>query len=379
LYLKPSSLIHFLENFKFYIDKLQIIPDKMMDKEKKQLMKLLVREKSVSSIDMYWGDLRGQSIGNLSGNITDILPSRLREISIINKEFEGIKNPFFPKYILENFDFDINLSFIQELLFRPGAKKAKGINASRKRIELKRLLAESIYKKKKIPENRFWEEVMITAQWYFKALSEKDRADIDCIYEGYSEKRNKINIWFSFSGWIKHLAMTLEYFNYIGVMDKMENTRNYYPEMEELQVYFEKDSGINSDEKSFAFILGILYGRVIQIQGAKGVNVNSNSLTWLKRLTLSGKDLPELYIKVREKLLAYDAERKDTVRVLIKEIGKLGHSLGDEIKLNQTACCYFLLLGQSLSIEFFPSGNKIKSEKIETKATENLLNYIEEN
>jgi hypothetical protein len=33
-------------------------------------------------------------------------------------------------------------------------------------------------------------------------------------------------------------------------------------------------------------------------------------LPGLKRLTLKGKDLPELYIKTREKLLAYETEKK---------------------------------------------------------------------
>ena len=174
----------------------------------------------------------------------------------------------------------------------------------------------------------------------------------------------------SFAGWIKHLAITLKYFNYIGVTKIMENKRTYNPELEELKPYFTEDSGINNDEKAFAFILGILYGRVMQIQGAKGVNVSSNALTWLKRLTLSGKDLPELYVKVREKLLAYDAENVKMVRALIKELGNLGNILGNDIKLDQTSCCYFLLLGQSLSVEFFPPKEK---EKTENDADQNLL------
>jgi CRISPR-associated protein Csh1 len=92
----------------------------------------------------------------------------------------------------------------------------------------------------------------------------------------------------------------------------------------------------------------------MQIQGAKGVNVSSNALTWLKRLTLTGSDLPELYVKIRGKLLAYNAEGNEALRAVIKEIGILGNKLGDEIKLAQTSCCYFLLLGQSLTVDILP-------------------------
>lgn len=109
--------------------------------------------------------------------------------------------------------------------------------------------------------------------------------------------------------------------------------------MEELKSFFSVDSGIDTDEKAYAFVIGILFGRVIQIQGAKGVNVGANALTWLKRLTLTGKDLPGLYINIREKLLAYDAEKVKTVRLLIKEIGRLGTNLGDNIKLSKPSCC----------------------------------------
>ena len=140
----------------------------------------------------------------------------------------------------------------------------------------------------------------------------------------------------------------------MGVIKKMKNKRTYFPEVEKLKNYFSENCGINTDEKAYAFILGILYGKVMQIQGAKGVNVSSNALTWLKRLTLTGSDLPELYVKVREKLLAYNAEGNEALRAVIKEIGILGNKLGDEINLKQTSCCYFLLLGQSLTVDILP-------------------------
>jgi len=354
LYSEPNLIIKFLDSFNSYIEKLKTTPDKAIISEKKKLIKLLSKQNAICTIDMFWSkdSLKGQSLQNLSGHISDILPSRLRKIKELNDLFKTKELPFFPIYILDEFEFDLNLSFISDLFKRPGGRAAKNINSSRKLIELKRLIAECIYKKKIVPDNRLWEELFITAQWYLKSLFEKDRPDFDCLYEGFSEKKNKT--WMTFAGWIRHLAMALNYFTFMGVINKMENKRTYVPVMDELKPFFTEDSGINSDEKAYAFILGIIFGRVIQIQGAKGVNVAANALTWLKRLSLTGKDLPGLYVNIREKLLAYDAESVGTVRSLIKEVGRLGITLGEDIKLNKSSCCYFLLLGQSMAIDLFP-------------------------
>ncbi|MBW2165766.1 MAG: CRISPR-associated protein [Deltaproteobacteria bacterium] len=356
LYLNPKFLNRFLTNYKNYIEKLDSVPDKALIAEKKKLINLLKNEEATCTIDIIWSkdSLRGQSIGNLSGQITDILPSRLRTIDSANKQFKDKHSVFFPEHRVEGFEFDLNLSFVQELLKRPGGKKAKQVNASQKLVELKRMFAESIYKQKLIFEKRFWEEVIITAKWYLLCLFEKDKPENDCLYEGYSEKKDKIIIWMSFAGWIKHLSMTLNYLQFMEVIKKMENKRTYFPEMEKLQNYFSDDCGINTDEKAYAFILGILYGKVMQMQGKKGVNVSANALTWLKRLTLTGSDLPDLYVKIRGKLLAYNAEGNEDIRAVIKEIGILGNKLGDEINLKQTSCCYFLLLGQSLTVDILP-------------------------
>jgi len=136
------------------------------------------------------------------------------------------------------------------------------------------------------------------------------------------------------------------------------NKQPYEPAMEALKPYFGPESGIDSPEKSYAFLLGVLYGKLLQVQGARGVNVGANALTWLKRLTLKGKDLPELYIKIREKLLSYESEKSPDIRMLIQELGQLGIRLGDRIKLDEVGTNYFLLLGQSMTESILPSKSK---------------------
>ena len=139
----------------------------------------------------------------------------------------------------------------------------------------------------------------------------------------------------------------------------MEEWR-YQPRKGRLREFFEDSegrTGIDSREKAYAFLLGALFGKLMQVQSARGVNVGANALPWLKRFTLTGRDLPDLYVKIREKLLTYRAESSD-VREVIEELGNLGTSLGTKIDLSQTETGYFLLLGQSLSPTFMPSRAK---------------------
>ena len=139
----------------------------------------------------------------------------------------------------------------------------------------------------------------------------------------------------------------------------------YKPHCAALQPYFTEETAIDSKSKAFAFILGVLYGKLMQVQAARGVNVSANALTWLKRLTLSGRDLPDFYVKVREKLLAYETEGNKEVRELNEELGTLGTTT-KLIDLDETDTCYFLLLGQSLATTILPS-KKSDSDKNATK------------
>nr|WP_286726045.1 TM1802 family CRISPR-associated protein [Pelotomaculum sp. PtaB.Bin117] len=151
----------------------------------------------------------------------------------------------------------------------------------------------------------------------------------------------------------------LYYFKKVGVIE-MEK-EHFEPNMDELKKYFGPESGINTPDKAFTFMLGVLYGKLLQVQAARGVNVSANALSWLKRLTLRGKDLPELYIKVREKLLAYDTEKNEEVRKLITEIGRVGLKLNMEnIKLDDVQTNYYLLLGQSMTADILPAKEKNK-------------------
>lgn len=323
------------------------------------LMRLLGDDVAVTSLTFLWAEF-GNSIDSVKGIIADVMPTRLRGIERINSEMRETTSLVFPQVALDDFHYDLRLSLLGSLLKRPGGKKAKSANASKRLFDLKRELAASIYHGREGLPRRFWEEVLLTAQYHLNDVAERRQFGY-LLYEGFSEKKQEP--YLTTAGWTRQLAKFLHYLRRTGVMPVSGNV--YQTTSEALKPYFTPESAIDSKEKAFAFILGALYGKVMQVQAARGVNVGANALTWLKRLTLSGKDLPELYIKVREKLLAYETEGSAIVRELIAELGALGVQIGDQIDLDETQTCYYLLLGQSLATTIMPKKDdgKLKGEE----------------
>lgn len=323
-----------------------------VESDEENLLDILKENKAIMNLVFIWADI-GQNIENVTGMITNVLPSRLRELSKFNEEANNWLHPLFPKVPLRqgqiNFKPDLCLKALRPLFQRPGGKKAEEANKSKRLFQLKRLIAECVYHQNEIPGERFWEEIMTTARWYWLAAIENKDGYRGLLNEGFG----KNGPYLTAAGWSRHLNMWLHYLKRVGVIE-MENSF-FEPELDKLKPYFGPESGIDTPEKAFSFLLGVLYGKLLQVQGARGVSVSANALTWLKRLTLKGKDLPELYIKIREKLLAYETEKSPDVKALISEIGRLGVNLGDNIKLNETQTNYYLLLGQSMTVDILPS------------------------
>ena len=316
-----------------------------VETDEETLLDILKDEKWILNLTFLWADI-GQNLENVTGILTDVPPTRLRELSEVNENSKSWKHPLFPEIPLVSGRFDLradlSLKALFPLFYRPGGKKAQNANNSKRLFQLKRTIAAAVYHKTQISNRRFWDEVVTTARWYWlQAIEENNTYTL--LYEGKGKK----GPYLTAAGWIRHMVLWLYYFRCLEVLEM--NNYFFEPEMISLKPYFGPESGINSLEKAYTFLLGTLYGRLLEIQGGKGVNVGANALTWLKRLTLKGKDLPELYVKIREKLLAYEAEKSQKVRDLINEIGKIAVKLGDPIELDQTQTNYYLLLGQSMT------------------------------
>ncbi len=326
-------------------------------REEGKLERMAAEEEAVTSITILWADF-GQKLDNVRGMVTDVLPSRLRAVSEVVRDVNGDLSVPFPELEYEDrLRLDVAFNYLGQLLQRPGGKRTEKANRGPRLFDLKRNMAEAVYHGRRVPEERLWEEVReISEAYLMDALERGDSYGL--LNEGRSKKGET---YLTMAGWVRHLCRYLHFLRRLEVYPRMGN-RRYAPRTERLRRSFgelfedaEGRTGIDGPEKAYAFLLGALFGKLIQVQGARGVNVGANALPWLKRFTLTGKDLPELYVKIREKLLTYGTESSAAVRDVEEELGHLGALLGTDIKLDQTETGYFLLLGQSLSRNFMPS------------------------
>jgi CRISPR-associated protein Csh1 len=348
----PSRRRKFMKRI---VDLVQTIDKSQVRLREKKLLDLLSEDRSVTTLTFLWAEF-GQRIDDIRGFVTDVLPSRLHTLSEHNREFKRVDHLAFPEVHLEEFNCDLSLNVVRSLFRRPGGKKAQAANDSRRLFELRRDLADAIYHGEKLPE-RFWVEIHQTARWHWDEVIAQG-SPWNALYEGFSAKKDVG--YLTLAGWVRQLTRFLAYLRNVGVTMPVLNEM-YQPSSERLKPYFTVETAIDSRDKAFVFILGVLYGKLLQVQGGRGVNVGANALTWLRRLTLSGRDLPELYVKVREKLLSYETEKSPEVRELVTELGDLGTRV-KTFGLDETSTCYFLLLGQSLAVKILPSKERKDTE-----------------
>ncbi len=334
----------------------QVNTGKPLVEQEGKLHSLADEEDVVTNLTILWADF-GQKIENVRGMVTDILPSRLRDISAIAGEVNNDASLPFPqeRRYEDSLSLDVAFNSLAALLRRPGGKRTEKTNKGARLFEFKREMAAAVYHGHQVPVERFWEEVREVCEAYL--IDALERSHYVLLYEGRTKQGDN---YLTMAGWIRHLSRFIYFLRQLEVYPEMEDWR-YQPKTERLRSvfgeFFEGDdgrSGIDQPEKAYAFLLGALFGKLMQVQGARGVNVGANALPWLKRFTLTGKDLPHLYVRIREKLLTYGTTSKDIADV-IEELGYLGTKLGTRIDLNQTETGYFLLLGQSLSSTFMPS------------------------
>ncbi len=353
----PDGKRQFLKDWRKYLENLE--SNKVTSYEKDLMEFVKDQQDGHVVLHLLWATF-GQVIDEVRGVVSDILPSRLRDLAKKNQQANRWSHPLAPCYPIDEARFDLGLNMLLALLKRPGGRKATKANESRRLFTIKRQLAEALYHGLPLgaAQTGLWHELLITARWYLDDIAETDNTS-GLFREGYSEKGNQPIRYWTLAGWVKHLARLLYYLDLTGVLPMDDTTdQAFEPTLPALKPYFLPGSGLNSREKAFIFLLGILYGKLLQVQAARGVNVAANALTWLKRLHLDGRDLPELYNKVREKLLTYQVEASPEVRALVQDLGRLGAGLGDSIALDRTTTCYYLLLGQSVTVDVLPSKTK---------------------
>lgn len=350
----PTKRKKFMKHTQTYVETTS--EGKPIVRQEDRLKRVADEEDSITTITILWATF-GQVLDNVSGIVTDILPSRLKVISEVANEIRDDNSSAFPEFPC--FAFDVAFNQLGELLCKPRVKRNEKANNGARLFDLRRDIAASAYHGRETPTERFWEEIREISEAYL--IDALKSGSFGLINEGVSKKGDR---YLTMAGWVRHVCKFIYFLRRLEVYPKMGEWR-YEPHNERLREFFadpDGRTGIDSPEKAYAFLLGALFGKLIQVQASRGVNVGSNALTWLRRLTLSGRDLPELYVRVREKLLTYGTESSQNVREVIEELGYLGRTLGMDIGLNQTEAGYFLLLGQSLSRTIMPTRKDANAE-----------------
>jgi CRISPR-associated protein Csh1 len=370
---EPRNRQKFMRNWRDYVANLN---SKLTSQEKGLLRFFSDQPDAQVVLQIIWANF-GQNVEDVKAWISDILPSRLQALSRLSEECNAWQHPLAPIYPVEEARLNVALNALLPIFRRPGGKKAQRVNDSKLLFDLKRQLATAIYHHDPLGgvEALLWQEVFETAKWYFMDVLERDDG-YGITSEGYSSKKDVS--YLTLIGWVKHLARFLYFLQRTEVLAMTENKRRYQPTMKGLQAYFTDESAINDDEKAFSFLIGALFGKLVAAQKEKGLNISSNALSWLNKLTLTIDDLARLKNKSLEKLMTYHnlAKREEDKLMLhilngFTDIEQELLSVGllvdiDNFKLSKEKMIYFLFLGMAAS-------QSIRREKKTSSVTEPQL------
>ena len=315
------------------------------------ILKDLSENKGVSTVTFIIGDVGGQSVENIRKVIPAVLPSRLSEISRAIEAVNGANGKYPPNHPWKSKypPLNGNLRIIRDVLGPPKYSQQKG-GGGRKPFKASSVdtlnLLSAIFLKRIYPIKYILSEFSSKLSYDFLgALSNKDMNQ-----PIYSIRNN-----------IADMTYLLSFLDQLEVirMNSGNNFVNKYLERHEglkpLNGFLSTEAkGLDTEEKQYAFLVGLLFGKLISFQQRRGVA--TSGLKWLKGLQLSPHDLMEIFVKTRGKLDDYSTPRSawsDEMRGVAEAIGALGADIGDW-SISRKEIPYYLCLGQSLSGYYLP-------------------------
>jgi len=315
------------------------------------ILKDLSENKGISTVTFIIGDVGGQSVENIRKVIPDVLPSRLSEISRAIEDVNRVNDEYPPNHPWKKSKYPLNgkLGIIRDVLGSPKYSQQKG-GGGRKPFKASSVdtlnLLSAIFLKRTYPLKDILSEFSSKLSYDFLgALSSGDNNQP--IY----------SIWNN----IANMVYLLSFLDQLEVirMNSRNNFVNKYLERHEglklLNGFLSTEAkGLDTEEKQYAFLVGLLFGKLISFQQRRGVA--TSGLKWLKGLQLSPHDLMGIFVKTRGKLDDYSTPRSawsDEMRGVAEAIGALGADIGDW-SISRKEIPYYLCLGQSLSGYYLP-------------------------
>ncbi len=331
------------------------------------------RSTGVATVTILWAKL-GQKLEDVTDAVTHVLPSRLAELSYLNHEVNRLTGRCLPQAALGQgrARLDLHLGALATLLRLQGGRRVKKDNASQRLSRLLTSIAGAVYRGRRVRKAALWTQIGRCAEaWHRTLLGQRNPFVLyQCLHElprsgkvPKGAERGPVTL----AGWVRHVHLLLVYLDRTEVLPMPPAA--YTPSEEGLAEVFADARGIDTDGKAFAFLLGALFGKLVAVQAARRVSVAANSLKWLRGMRLRAADLPELYVRVRGKLLVYGTEGSADVRALLRELGRIGTRRGADLDVPDDQVAYFLLLGQSLSTELLPSSRKDLEDADDERST----------
>jgi CRISPR-associated Csh1 family protein len=330
------------------------------------ILKDLAENKGIATITFIIGNVGGQSVENIRKVIPDVLPSRLSEISNaigeINKMHEDypFKHPWKSKYSPLNG----NLRIVRDVLGMPRYRKPPAGK-------------RSSFKASSVNSLDLLSAIFLKRQYSLRALLAEFSAKLSYDFLGALSDDDKNKPIYSIRDNIANMVHSLLFLDKLGVIE-MESGKNFvskYLEKHEglktLNGFLNEEArGLETEEKQYAFLVGLLFGKLVSIQLAR--QVSANALKWLKGLQISPQDLMDIFVKTKSKLDDYSTPKtawSEEMRGVAEAIGALGADI-KEWDISRKEIPYYLCLGQSLSGYYLPRkgiDNETKKEKEDDK------------
>ena len=328
------------------------------------ILKDLSENKGVATVTFIIGDVDGQSVKNIRKVIPDVLPSRLSDISRAIEEVNKVNDNHPPNHPWKKSKYpplNGTLRIIRDVLGSPKYSQQKG-GGGRKPFKSSSIdtlnLLSAIFLKRSYPLKDILSE-----------FSSKLSYDFLGALSGEDKNQSIYSIWNN----IANMVYLLSFLDRLEVirMNSGNNFVNKYLErhegMKPLNDFLSTEAkGLDTEEKQYAFLVGLLFGKLIRFQQRR--DVATSGLKWLKGLQLSPQDLMEIFVKTRGKLDDYSTTRSawsDEMRGVAEAIGALGADIKDW-SISRKEIPYYLCLGQSLSGYYLPGkGGEVESDNQE--------------
>lgn len=320
----------------------------------------LADNKGIGTVSFLFGEVGGQSVQNIRKFLPDVLPSRLSEIAKTIHEINAIYDQYSKNHPwkLRQRPMDGKLQIIRNVL---GKAKYDKNNPKSTRKPFKASSVDSL---------DILEAIFMKKEFPLKVLIPEFSAKLSCAFlESLSNERQEPI--FIIRDNIAYMIYLLIFLNKLEVIKMVANVNlvNKYLEgckgLEPLEKFLtEEATGLDNAEKQYAFIVGLLFGKLIAFQQAR--RVSNNALRWLKGLEIGPQDLTEIFIKTRSKLDDYSFQRpawSEEMKGVAEAIGALGSKIGSTWTISRKEVPYYFCLGQSLSGFYLPGkGDDNKSD-----------------